>query len=308
MATVCTTCQAPHHDMSFLCPNCTNTLRNRLRDVPGSINELQVTKERRDKTSAPSMGGGSGERSLPVNFRAADASTRIRRLVMVAAVKLCHQLHTDWEAHCAHLNRVWRDRLVTDPDAPAPDLPPEPLLPSLNTGKYALWLIRHTAQLRRYSYAPDLLQNLTEAIRDAGRVIDTAPVKVFAGHCPTETEHGECGNQLMANPDTDQVACRKCLAVWDVTDWRNRALDAAETLTGQAAEISRALKDPFTGENLPSATIRSWAHRGLLTAVNEAIVTASAAQGVRVPRLYRVGDVRTVWAAQIAAHYRPKSA
>lgn len=307
MASVCTACNQPHHDHAFLCTGCTPRLTNRLRDSISTLADLRVTMERRDKTAAPSVGSGGGGRTLPVNLKAADTAHELRVLITKTAVKLCASLHDDWVSRCSHLIMMWRAELTKTPDTPQPALPPEPKLPGLDTNKHALWLIRHASILRKHSYAPTLLTALTDLIRKAQRIIDTAPERIFAGHCPTETEGRECGNQLMANPDTDQVACWKCKAVWDVTDWRSRALDAAETLTGQATEISRALKDPFTGENLPSVTIRSWAHRGLLVAVNEAEVLAEAAKGKRLPRLYRIGDVRTLWAEHIAAAYSRKS-
>lgn len=303
MASVCTVCKTTHHDLSFLCEGCTPKLANRLREAVSVLAELGVTAERRDKTAAPSVGSGGGGKSLPVNLRAADAAHGIRVLIAKAAVKLCTQLHAEWVARCEHLMMMWRAEVRDFPDTPAPAMPPEPKLPGLDTRRYALWLIRHLSILRKKAYSATLLTKLSEQLRDAHRIIDTAPERIFAGHCPAEVDGVECGTQLMANPTTDQVACRKCKAVWDVTDWRTRALDAAETLTGQAAEISRALKDPFTGENLPSGTIRSWASRGKLTAVNEAEVKKAAEKGERLPRLYRIGDVRSLWAEQIAATY-----
>lgn len=259
--TVCTaTCEVATPDGIHLCHTHTTRLEEALRQVPDVWANIHTTACKLD-VGAGSVGGMGGKATgqEPANL---DALDKARTLEVVL--------------------RGWASQIsVVSPRFAPPQI--------------AARLYRQVRWIRHQDWAGDLLQELTDALRDCNRATDRAGQRVFAGMCPTENEATVCGEPLYALTGRPYARCRTCGQEWDVTDWRERALEAAELQHGTASQISRMLSDPVTREALPQATIRQWAKRGKITA---------AGQDDRGHPLYLVADVRSTWALTKAAAYR----
>lgn len=259
---VCTAaCEAAIPDGVHLCPKHHQQLTDCLREVPGTWADI-LTSARKLDVGAGSVGGGGGKASSqePANL---DALDKARTLEVIL--------------------RGWAEQVSV-------------VAPSFTPPQIAARLYRQQAWILRQEWAGDFLQELRDALNDCNRATDRAGQRVFAGMCPTEHEDGTtCEQPLYALTGRPYARCRECQQEWDVTDWRERALEAAEYHHGTAAEISRMLSDPATMQLLPQATIRSWARRGKLEAVYCQVADRR--------NVYRVADVRGLWAAAKASSY-----
>ncbi|MET4059962.1 hypothetical protein ABIB35_001507 [Arthrobacter sp. UYP6] len=245
----------------MLCHEHTTRLEAALREVPGAWQNIQVSACKLD-VGAGSVGGMGGEASgsEPANLNALDKGQQLLTVLR------------GWVA-----------------------LMPGPT-PHGTAAALAGWLVANLRTLRRQDWAADLLQELRDALNACNHATDRAGEKVFAGMCPTETDGTVCEQPLYALAGRPIARCRTCGQEWDVSDWRERALTAAEYQHGTAAQISRMLSDPVTREALPQATIRSWVNRKKLDPVACDVATRRM--------IYLVSDVRDLWAATKAASYR----
>ena len=242
-----------------LCHQDTTRLEEALRDVPAACSNIHTTACKLD-VGAGSVGGTgcAASGSEPANL---DALDKAQTLSVILG---------GWASHLPVLQPTG--------DAPA----------------VAGWLVAQLDRIRRQDWAGDFLQELRDALNDCNRATDRAGQRVFAGMCPTQNEATVCGEPLYALTGRPYIICRTCGQEWDVTDWRERALTAAELHTGTAAEISRMLSDPVTREALPQTRIRQWVRRGKLTACGE---------DDNGRPIYQVSEVRNLWATMQASTY-----
>lgn len=156
--------------------------------------------------------------------------------------------------------------------------------------KAAALLLAQIREVRARDWAPDLVQELRGALNDCRGAMDRTAPKVFAGICPTEENGEECNTPVYTPEGKAEAKCGTCGTLWDLNEWRERAVTAAGYATGTAAEISRILSDPVRNLALPQGTIRVWANRGKLTAVG----VSRTGQPT-----YLISDVRAVWEARL---------
>lgn len=230
-----------------LCAGCTEALEFDLRDVDSTVEALWASAARMD-VGAGSVGtSGHAAPAEPANLAAMDTGRTLNVILTGWAQALGHR-----EPHAV---------------------------------KAAAVLLAQIREVRAADWAPVLKEELHDALNDCRRVMDRAGRRVFAGICPTTAAGEECGTPVYANEGTPDAYCPTCATTWDVTEWRARALAVAGYHHGTAAEVSRMLSDPTTGEALPQGTIRQWVNRGKLTPI-----------GLRDGRpVYQVRKVRNLW-------------
>ena len=257
-----TACKVELKNGITLCHEHTTQLEEALREVPSAWQSIYVSACKLD-VGAGSVGGMGGEASgsEPANLDALDKAETLEAVL-----------------------RGWAGQIsVVSPRFDAP--------------KIAVRLYGQLPWIRRQDWAGDLLQELRDALNACAHTTDRAGSRVFAGICPTIDDDGTpCNQPLYALSGRPYSRCRGCSQEWDVSDWRERALTAAELHTGTAAEISRMLSDPVTREALPQDTIRKWAKRGKLEPVSCDLATKRSQ--------YIVADVRSLWVATKAAGYK----
>ena len=150
----------------------------------------------------------------------------------------------------------------------------------------ALTLLRNTGRIRQRPDAADILAAITEATRDAQRVIDRPPPRVYAGPCP------HCQADLLGQPGRAVVYCRTCGEPSIVAERQEAMRAALEDHLGNARYASRAC----TGLGLPitEERIRQWVHRGKLTP------RPGFDHDGNLVKLLRIGDVIDLALAQRA--------
>ncbi|HYQ67767.1 hypothetical protein [Actinophytocola sp.] len=198
---------------------------------PGLWEELQTTVARLSKSGGSTPAGGkASETPVPYHARASAVAHRMR-----------NELST------------WA-RLIADQ---RPDLP----LPVDDPSAIARWA---AAAVTAVFVTAELSSGIRGVVRDAERVIDRAPDKVYAGQCMEPLEVGDdfdpdeeplrCDGQLYATKGRPQVRCRDCGTVHDVQvrqEWLSRELDGQLVTAAEAAPVLSWLLDKkITGNNI----------------------------------------------------------
>lgn len=255
----CGACQAPLQDGWQLCHKCTIPLESDLEAVAGVWEDVMVSGSRLD-VSAPSVGGGGQAGSQePANLEALDRAQALR----IILGKYSSLLPT--------------------------------LSPFGEPPVKAAWLFTQVPAIRKMRWAAEFAWELRDALNACRKVTDRAPQQVFAGICPMlDEDANECGNAVFTRPGRPKAQCRKCGAWWDASEWRSRAMRAAGVREGTAAELSRIISDPITGETIQPATIRQWVRRKKLVAIG---VDAKGRP------TYQVRKVRNLWARMQASAF-----
>ncbi|WP_285240076.1 hypothetical protein [Pseudarthrobacter sp. MEB009] len=234
-----------------LCHHCTTRLENCLRDVADVWENLLVSAARLDVGAGSNGTSGHSTPALPCNFDAIDDGDQLEAVLR------------GWASHISVVNPYFTPRQIAER------------------------LLNQVKWIRRAGWAGELLQELREALNKARRTMDRSAERVFAGMCPTEIEEAECGAAVYTMPGHPEARCPRCKSVWDVTEWRVRAMFAAGLHQGTPAELSRMISDPVTGEALPQERIRQWVRRRKLTPIG--------VNGKGAP-VYQVRKVRNLWA------------
>lgn len=248
-----TTCECgrPVND-GYVCTGCADTARDALhRVVEGLDVDLTVTLAKQGTRPTTHGGGRPGKKSeapLPLDLRAAEARTVLTDTL-----------------------RAWVVRIREDMPKASP---PRPTLPAM-----AKWLLPLTGWLRHATYGAQALDEITAAVTQAVRVVDVPEERVGVGRCPT------CSSPVYAPASRLIAYCKTedCDGVVDVQLWQQSLQQLAWNHQAGATELA-AFATKHLGMTLKASTIRSWAHRGKLTAANP---------GEPVPR-YRFADVATL--------------
>lgn len=208
---------------------------------PGVWEELQTTIARLSASGGGSSPvGKASERPVPYDAQASRVAHRLR-----------NELST------------WA-RLIADQ---RPDLP----LPADHPSAIARWV---AASVTAVFVTAELSSGIRGAVRDAERVIDRAPDRVYAGPCMEPLEAADdvdgdeeplrCEGQLYATKGRPQVRCRECSAVHVVEarqDWLSRELDGQLVSAAEAAPVLSWLLD----KNITRNNIAAWKRDGRLT-------------------------------------------
>ncbi len=209
---------------------------------PGLWDELQTTIARLSR-SASSSSAGSGKASeapVPYDARASAVAHRMR-----------NELST------------WA-RLIADR---RPDLP----LPVDDPRAVARWV---AGAVTAVFVSAEMSSGIRAVVRDAQRVIDRAPDKVYAGPClePLDTaddgdrdgdasEPNQCPGQLYATKGKPTARCWECGAVHDVEvrqEWLSRTLGDQLVSAAEAAPVLSWL----TGKDVTRNNIAAWKRDG----------------------------------------------
>jgi hypothetical protein len=250
-------CYAPIADDAYLCGGCSDRLKVLLSEVPGVAEDLQDTRLRLNRTGGPKVGvtSRSADKPLPWNQTASDAQEVLETVL-------------------AYRARVVAQRLR------------KTLTGSATNEALSKFLLRHFELLRHDQDAPDALDELSDAIALARRVVDLAPDQWYAGQCghsePAADGSGPvvCPADLYARVGAEWVDCRVCCTRYDVAERRKWLLQLVEDQLATMGELSAALST--LGRPLTKDSINGYVKRGRLTAhgVNQ-----------RGYPVYRVGDL-----------------
>lgn len=265
-----------------VCRACSAELLRDLRDVPSLARNLEEAAAR--QTRLGGAGGGPARAPeqpedeigltirrapLPWDERARTAQQHLRTVLVGWVRALQPGGHRTLAgpacATCSHRTCTY----ITLFDAPADTL-----------ASMAVWLIRHRAQLLGRHSAPEAVDGIREAIRQARRVIDRPADRIYAGPC------NECGADLLAQPGARVVTCRPCVLIYDIgprLEWMRKE---TEDLLGNASWV--AAVSTSLGYPVSASTVRTWGMRGRIAQRG----TEPSHKDDGSPRpLYRVGDI-----------------
>lgn len=250
----CGACNGETGDGQHLCTRCTEHLETDLRDVESTVEAVWASAARLDVGNGSVGSSGHSAPMEPTNSRAYDTGRTLNVIL------------SGWARALGH----------TQP----------------NAVKAAGVLLLHIREVREADWAPVLKQELRDALNDCRRSSDRAARRVFAGICPTIIEGAACETPVYTPEGKPEAKCPTCYVVWDVTDWRERATDAALRAWGTAAEVSRILSDPVTNQALKQGTIRQWINRKKLAPLG--------VNGDGRP-VYQIRKVRNLWERSLKA-------
>lgn len=226
----CHLCARPSGDDAYACTACAETTRAALHRITDGLDEDLTITLAKQGTKPENTGGGrtkASEAPLPLDLRAAEARS-ILRSTLVTWVRLIH-------------DETGRGSLPAD------------TLPAM-----AAWLEPLTGWLRHRDYGPEALDELTTAVAQALRAIDTPQRRVFVCQC-------RCGEYVYAREDAPAATCpeTECGTVWGVREQREWMGEYVEGHLLGAADMARAVSRP--GDPVSASTIRSWARRRKIT-------------------------------------------
>ncbi|MER5622489.1 hypothetical protein ABT061_15740 [Streptosporangium sp. NPDC002544] len=223
-----------------VCRACSTDLLRDLRDVPSLARHLEEAATRQVRLGTPG-GGPRREEPVPWDDRARTAQHALRT-VLVGWVRVLQHGVRPYEGptcqDCAHRSCIY----ISLGRSPADTMP-----------AMAVWLIRHRAILLGRHSAPEAIDGIREAIRQARRAIDRPADRIYAGPC------NECGADLLAKPGARTIVCRPCAMIYDIgprLEWMRRQV---ETTRGTATWVATAATT--LGYDATPAGVRGLAHR-----------------------------------------------
>jgi hypothetical protein len=141
--------------------------------------------------------------------------------------------------------------------------------PAKRPAVVAAWaLLSEIPAIRRHPAVVELVDEITDAIRQARRAVDRPADRVYLGQCYVETpdEDGRqvmCLAEIWARPNASEVRCQVCLHEHPVSERRAWMLKRAEDTIVTVKEASFLLGE--VGHiTVSQASIRGYLHRGKL--------------------------------------------
>lgn len=247
--TGCDICTQPTVDTGYTCWPCTQRLDKALSFAVDCGAELNTVITRQSRGAA-TVGGKSAETPLPFDATAAEAGWSI------------------WHTLVAWCRHIIEHRGLARPSDDTIDA-------------MAVFLRDNLGWIRCQPVAAEAFDELTYACWLLRTTVDSRPDLIYVGPCGAATDTGACEHDLRAAKGSDTVTCPACGARYDTTARTRWLLKLVHDRLEPAPVIASVVT--AWGRRLPVDTIRSWAHRGRLTAKTTDPVTGQP--------LYRLGDV-----------------
>lgn len=226
----CQLCARPSGDDAYACTACADTLAAALKEITGEglphglAEDLDIALAKQGTKPARDGSGHTkaSEAPMPMDVRASEAAG-VLRSTLVTWVRLIHG------------------------EGSKRPLPAD-TLPAM-----AGWLLPITGWLRHADYGPEAIDEITAAVKQAKKAVDTPPSLAYVGPC-------ECGAAVYTKTGSPIGTCRECGTTWGVQEQREWLRKAAEDQLMTAAAIARATSR--SGALVSPSTIRSWKVRG----------------------------------------------
>lgn len=285
-------CGNPVADSAYLCIRCSKKLWKALTEVPDVLNDLETTRTRQSRIGSSNVGvtSRSASKPLPWDQKAREAYFVLRSVLVFRARIVLRaagpRLHGPACQDCVHLSCAAR----RNGDGPADNL-----------HAVARWLRdSHLEWFRHHQDAPDFLDELSDALRNARRVIDRAPDTWYAGTCghsEPAVEGGSvvCSQELYGKDGEHEVRCPTCTTVYVAAERRAWLLTKAEDQLATTSVLSGAVSR--LGHPVTPLMIDGYVRRGRLMphGVNQ-----------HGHRLFRVGDLLDLLHSKPAPKAKPE--
>lgn len=234
-------CTRPIQDTAVVCPHCAFTLDAALAEIVEYLAaELDVTLTKQARVAV-------GHTMPQPEEPQAKAPGTLKP----------HPLpyHGGASAAAGHLKAVlvsWARLIHTEAGA---DLPGRDTLAAI-----AVWMRPRVGWLRYHDAGQDAVDEITDAVDRARRVIDRPTESLLAGPCD------ECQAGLYARPGAVYVTCRtpECGQVYEVAARRRWLLESLDDHLANATQMSRLLT--YLDIKLADSSIRMYASKGRIVA------------------------------------------
>lgn len=234
MTSTCPSCGC-EQDAGLLCHAETTALERELGDVAAIVGELDVTLSKQARIGTPGKSGLARER-IPINVGAMQAADNLGNVL------------TTWAR-----------------DIDAPTVAHGWSNPPVAASRF---LLANVPTIRRHPAVNELVDEVTDAIRQARRAVDRPADRIYLGQCMFETPDADgrqvtCLAEIWARPTASEVVCSVCSTEHPVAERR------AWLLT-RAADMLFSVKDAalLIGEvgdiKVTESSIRGYLHRGRL--------------------------------------------
>jgi hypothetical protein len=211
-------------------------LERELGDVASIVADLDITLSRQAKIgSAGKSGKGWAREKLPIHIGAIEAADVLANTLTTWARDV-----TEGEGW------VW---VATKSPAQ----------------QSAAALLMHIPAIRRQPAVVELVDEITDAIRQARHAVDRPADRVYFGACYSETpdEDGRlitCVEEIWASPAATEVTCRVCATEWEIAERRAWLLQRAKDMLVTVPQASE-----YIGEighiKVTQASIRGYLQR-----------------------------------------------
>lgn len=228
----CPACQA-QQDAGLLCSACCDVLERDLRSVPDLVAELDITLSKQARIGVAGAPGLARERT-PINVGAMLVADDLANVLASWVIDVCGE---DW-----------------------------PFGRRAGAASFARDLLSHVPEIRRHPAVEELIDEVTDAIKQARRVIDRPADKVYLGQCLVETPDDQgrqvtCLADVYARTTASQVKCGVCGITHEVTERRAWLLEQARDRLFTVKEAAQMMGD--VGRiKVTEASIRGYVHRG----------------------------------------------
>ncbi|WP_372728959.1 hypothetical protein [Nocardioides sp.] len=217
---------------SLLCHADTTALERELGDVAAIVADLDISLSKQARIGNAGQPGLARERT-PINVGA-----------MMAADVLGNTL-TTWARDIGEIR----------------------LLGYEDSSRFAAaFLLNHVPEIRRHPAVVELVDEITDAIRQARRAVDRPADRIFVGPCMAENPDDEgrlvtCLEDLYARTNAAEVRCKVCATEHPVAERRAWLLEQARDRLFTVREAAQMMGD-VGGIKVTEASIRGYIHRG----------------------------------------------
>lgn len=229
----------------YLCETCADSLYQIFNDLPGLLEDLEITTAKLDNTGTKGGTSHSGP-VLPVNLGALETKMHLEIII------------TSWSSM---LNDYANTRQKREPQQP-----------------HLAYLRGNINTIRSFDFAGDMHEELKDAYRDALRLVDLPRDIRILGTC----SEPNCSGKIRADGNADTATCSECRSTYSTTDleaW-NRERTRGEPM--RAGAVRKYLKK-HAGVTITQKDLDNWVARKQLWSALERITTGTRTQRIYYP-------------------------
>jgi hypothetical protein len=214
MSAVCPVCGC-EQGAGLLCASETERLERDLGDVAAIVAELDTALSKQARIGNAGGPSGLARERTPINVGAMNVADDLQNTLTTWARDISES--SGW---------VW----VASKQPPSQQ--------SANV------LLHHIDVIRRHPAVEELVDEITDAIAQARRVVDRPADRTYFGPCYAETPDDQgravtCLEEIWAKPTASHAACKVCGVTHEVEERREWLMDKAEDMIVTPREASR---------------------------------------------------------------------
>ncbi len=229
MTSACPSCGC-EQGAGLLCAAETGRLERDLGDVAAIVADLDISLSKQARIGNSSGPGGLARERTPINVGAMQVADNLGNVL------------TTWA----------RDVVSEHLSAPTPPAP------SVHA---AFALLRHIDAIRRHPAVDELMDEITDAIAQARRIVDRPADRQYLGQCMVEFEGVACTEEVYARQGAGHTTCKVCGITHDVAERQLALLAEAHDRLFTVQEAAQVIGS-FGERPITESTIRNYISKG----------------------------------------------